>query len=174
MKFEIKFNEEIYTKQLQLLYDIAYSNEITYYKKSNYIGFALLFVSLILLYNKPNFFAFALLCFAFGNLIPYYVKFFKRKSLLKRLNKEKQETINLYNKNPISTWEFFDNSFKYSDFQGDFNLEWKDFAAYKIIDETIFLFTKTDKPFIFGKIEIGKENYEKIIELVESKIKTSS
>jgi hypothetical protein len=174
MKFEIKFDEEIYKKQILLLCELAYGKEITFYKNSNYLGFVLLFIGSILIYKRPSFFGVAILIFALGNLVPYYIKFFKRKSLLKRLEKEKKEIIKVYNQNPITKWEFLEKTFNFSDFSGSTILDWEDFRAYKIIDETIFMFTKVDNPYILSKIEVGKENFEKIIELLKDKIKTSS
>ncbi|MBS4039674.1 MAG: hypothetical protein KGZ81_03650 [Flavobacteriales bacterium] len=174
MKFEIKFNEEIYLKQIQLLYDLAYSKEISFYKNSNYVGFSLLAVGVIILYEKPSFFGVALLIFALVNLIPFYTKFYKRKSLLRKLDIEKKATIAFYNQNPLSQWEFSENTFKYVDINGEVSLDWKEFKTYEIIDETIFMFTKSDNPYILGKVEIGEENFEKITELIDNKIKTSS
>jgi hypothetical protein len=174
MKFEIKFEEEIYKKQMLLLSELAYRREIIFYKNSNYLGFGLLFMGSMIIYQRANFFGVALILFALINLIPFYIKFFKRKSLLKKLEKESKDIIYFYNQNPISKWEFLEETFSFSDFKGNIILNWEDFKAYTILDETIFMFTKTDNPYILSKIEIGKENFEKIIVLINDKIKTSS
>ena len=173
MKFEIKFDEEIYRKQIQLLYNLAYDKEIRYNKHSNYLGYFLFFIGILVMCQRQYFFGLVLLMFSLWNLIPYYIKFFKQYFLLKRLNEEKKGIISIYSENPITKWELSESTFKFSDFNGENFLKWTDFKAYTVINETIFMFTKTDNPYILDKSEIGNENFESIVELIKEKIKTS-
>lgn len=173
INIEVKFNEKIYCNQIELLYNLAYSKEIKYNKGSNYLGLILLIIAFAFLYRGFNLFGLWILLSSLINFVPHYLKLYKRKSILKKLDREKKETIAFYNENPITQWLFSESSFVYTDSNNEINLTWNEFKTYTIVDETIILFTNQDIPFILSSIEVGSDYFNSIIELVKKKIPLS-
>lgn len=173
MKIEIPFNEDVSRKQLQMLHDLAWKNKIFYWRNSNYFGLFFFILGNAMVLGKSNF-GYLFIFFGASLIIGFYFNYFKRKDLHKRLFDEFESTKNIYIKNPLSVWEFSENALQFSLGDKSLSLNWTDFKAYKIIDNVIFMFTKTNQPFILQKEEVGDENFEKIIEIISNKIQLSA
>lgn len=170
MKLELNFNESIYRKQMELLYNSGFGKNVEYYKNSHYLGFVLLIIGICSIINGQNF-GYALIVFALGVLIPYFIFYFKNRKVLKNLVFEQDNIVSIYTQNPKVILEFTETDFKYKDYNNERDFNWADFLTYNIIEDNIFLFTKNYEPYIIGKEEAGEENYENILLLIESKLK---
>ncbi|MBF04537.1 MAG: hypothetical protein CMP76_14725 [Flavobacterium sp.] len=170
MKLELNFNESIYRKQMELLYNSGFGKNVEYYKNSHYLGFVLLIIGICSIINGQNF-GYALIVFALGVLIPYFIFYFKNRKVLKNLVFEQDNIVSIYTQNPKVILEFTETEFKYKDYNNERDFNWADFLTYNIIEDNIFLFTKNYEPYIIEKEEAGEENYENILLLIESKLK---
>ena len=54
MKIELQFNEQIYKKQMELLYEMGYGKKKTYIKNSNYLGFVFVFIGIMAVLGNGN------------------------------------------------------------------------------------------------------------------------
>jgi hypothetical protein len=169
MKLELNFSESVYRKQMELLYNSGFGKNLKYYKNSHYLGFILLIIGIWSINNGQNF-GYALIVFALGVLIPYFILYFKNMKVLKNLVLEQDNIVSIYTQNPKVFLELTETEFKYTDYNNERVFNWEDFLTYSIIEENIFLFTKNYEPYIIGKDEAGKENYENILLLIESKL----
>jgi hypothetical protein len=170
MKIELYFDESIYRKQMELLYNCGYGETQKYYKNSHYLGFGLFVTGVLSIIDNRNF-GYALIVFALGILIPYFVFFYKNKKVSKKLVEGQNEVVSIYTQNPKVVLEFSEAEFKYSDYDSERIIAWEDFLTFRIIEENVFLFTKTYDPYVVGKSEAGEENYKQILQIIESKVK---
>lgn len=169
MKLDLHFDETIYRKQMKLLYDSAYARKLKYYKNSHYFGFTLLIIGILIIMEKRDLgYLFAIL--GVSILIPYFILHFKLVRISKKFAIEENLTISIYKEFPITTWEFLEESFKFSDYKSKKNIEWTSFLTYKVIDDNLFLFTKNFEPYILDKHEVGDKKFNKILEIVKCKI----
>jgi hypothetical protein len=169
MKIELLFDENTFRKQMKLLYNLAYEKELKYYKNAHYLGFVFLIFGILIIYDKRDL-GYLLVFFGLVILIPYFNIYFKHFKMSKKYELEEKKIIVFYKGNPKTFWEFTDDLFKYSDFNTERNMEWKDFLTYRIIEDNLFMFTKNNEPFIIGKSEIAEESYKEVLEIVERKI----
>lgn len=173
MKLELQFNEPTYRKQMELLYEIGYGRKKAYNKNSNYLGFAFVFIGVLIVVGKANV-GYVFIVLGLINLISYYRFFFTQKKIAQKYEAEQLETIALFRENPIAIFEFNDTALKYSDNTGNVTINWNDFLKYIIKDENVFLITKNFQPYAIGKSEIGNENYNQILNFIESRIETKT
>ncbi len=89
------------------------------------------------------------------------------------IQKKIKEAIEEYSKlDPRSFWEFTDEYFYCSANGYENKVTWDNFEGYEIIDATVIAYRKYNHQplFVLSEVELGKENYEKIIELVAKKL----
>ncbi|MEM0576881.1 hypothetical protein [Flavobacterium polysaccharolyticum] len=168
MKFELKFDEDIFRNQMDLLRDLAWKDKIVYYKNSHFLGIFLFIIGCMLFYERPNLLGITFIIFSLGILIPYIYYYFKIKSSYKGFEAAKIKEIEA-NKNLIFHWEFTEQCLieKVLDYERVFN--WDDFIVYLIRDNNLLLITKNHESMILGEVEVGKENFEEIIDFVEKR-----
>jgi hypothetical protein len=51
MRFEIEFDKDIYNKQMDLLFDLAWKRKKDYYKNAQYSGVILIFIGVLLIFT---------------------------------------------------------------------------------------------------------------------------
>lgn len=171
MKFELKFDTQIYNKQMDLLFELVWQKKKVYYRNSQYFGFFLLIiVIIILIFDKPSLFSLAIIVFSLGILIPYYYYFFKIKSDFKKLEIIKTSEIKKVNEQNSTFWEFTEKSLILENSEDLRELNWKEFLIYIIKEDNLVMFTKDYEPFILSEIEVGKDNFKKIIDFISKKI----
>lgn len=56
MKFKLNFDGNIYTKQMDLLFDLAWKEKIAYYKNSHFLGIFFLVIGSLITFERPSFF----------------------------------------------------------------------------------------------------------------------
>ncbi len=170
MKFELKFDEDIYRKQMDLLRDLAWKGKIAYYKNSHFLGITLLIIGIILMFDRPNFFGFALIILSLTIIIPYFYYYFKIKTSYKGFEELKTKEIEACQNITNYTWEFTEEGLitKVQDDERIF--EWKVFIMYLIRENNLFLITEKNEPMILGETEVGEENFKKILDFVEKKV----
>jgi hypothetical protein len=170
MKVELKFDPEIYNSQINVLFDLAWKNKISYYKNSQYLGFLLIALGSISFYQPhSSFFSIAIVIFGLGIIIPYFYQYFKVKSVYKQLEIQKAEEIKSY-ENQICTFEFTEE-YLISTFQNtETKISWGDFIKYIVEKKNIFIITKNYHPVILGELEVGEQNFENIKSFVAGKI----
>ncbi len=170
MKIELQFNEEIYKKQIELLYKIGYGRKRKYLNNSNYLGIIFVFLGTIAVLGNGNI-GYLFILIGLYNLIAYYNFYFKLKKINRNVEAEKLNTIREFSKNPRVVFEFNHDDFIYSDYKTNLKVNWDEFLTFFEKNENIFLMSKSFQPFIFGKSEVGNEMYHEIINFVETKMK---
>lgn len=168
MKIEIDFNERIYDEQIKILYKEAYKSENAYFKNSLLFNFIIFSCSILLIINNNNlgYFLLILGILFSSNYVIFKIKKFRLKNKLK---KESQAIKELYSKKPKAVLEITKENFYYSDFKSEKVVKWEDFESYKIIKNNLLLFSKSYDPFIFGRTELGKSNYDQLVKLIKSR-----
>jgi hypothetical protein len=170
MKIELKFDVDIYNKQMDLLFDLAWKRKTEYYRNSHYLGFILLLIAIFLFVERPSFFAFAILIFSLGILIPYFYYYFKIKSLYKKLETEKAMEIEALKKQNLVFCEFTETCLIMESEGQQRKWNWEDFVAQLVKEDNLFMFTKENEPIILGELEVGKDNFKMIVDFVDAKI----
>ena len=170
MKFKLQFDKEIYKKQMDLLFEIAWKEKIAYYKNSNYFGLMLVAIGLLLLLERTSFFGVAFIIFGLGILIPYFYYFFKIKKEyngIENLKKMKIETL----ENLDEEWEFTEEGLIIKFQENERIFEWNEFVAYFVKKNNLFLITEKHEPIILDEIEVGEENFNALLNFIEHRIK---
>ena len=172
MKFELVFDKDIYNKQMDLLFDLAWKKKITYYKNSQYLGLILIVIGFAMIFNRPNIFGvgYVLVFFGLSNLLPFIYYYFKIKSNYKKFDVVKTKEIEINNDLQNFSLELTDKSLLIKAHQHLKDIEWKEFTTYLIKEDNIILVTKDYQPLILGESEVGEENFKKIISFIETKI----
>ena len=172
MKFELIFDKDIYNKQMDLLFDLAWKRKIAYYKNSQYLGSLLIIIGISLIYNRPKIFGigYVLIFFGLTNLVPFVYYYFKIKTMYKKLEVAKAAEIEIYSDVKKISWELTEESFIINAENQLKTLPWEEFTMYIIKEDNVILITKDCRPFILGEIEVGKEKFKMITSFVEKKI----
>ncbi|WP_291145746.1 hypothetical protein [Flavobacterium sp. UBA7680] len=174
MKFELEFDKDIYNKQMDLLFDLNWKKKKDYYKNSQYLGLVLIIIGIALIYKRPNIFGigYGFVFFGLSNLLPFIYYYFKIRSFYKRMEDVKVKEINDFHYLKYMNLEFTENALITT--SGDhFNLiQWSELMHYIVRENNLILITKNYQPFILGEIEVGSENFEKIISFVKAKFET--
>ncbi|KAF2337633.1 hypothetical protein [Flavobacterium nitrogenifigens] len=172
MKFEIAFDKDVYNKQMDLLFDLAWKRKKDYYKNTQYLGVVLMIIGVLLIFNRPNVFGagYFFLFFGLSNLLPFVYYFFKIKNEYKKLGDAKIKEIEILNDSMNSSFELSDDSLIITIQEKSKIINWNEFVTFVIKDESLILITKDYMPYILDEIEVGKENFQKIISFVEKKI----
>ena len=173
MKIELQFNEQIYKKQMELLYEMGYGKKKTYIKNSNYLGFVFVFIGIMAVLGNGNI-GYLFILFGLYNLISYYNFYFKQKKLARKYEVEQLNVISQFSKNSNAVFEFNNEGFIYSDYKINLKVNWDEFLTFIEKDENLFLITKSFQPFALGKSEVGNEKYGEIINFVETKMEKTS
>lgn len=169
MKIELIFEEETFRKQMKLFYQLAYGAELKYYKNAHYLGFLFSVVGILIILESRDL-GYLILFFGIIILIPYSIFYVKQYHKSKLFSSHVEKTISYFKENPKCTFEFTEELFKYLDSKSERAIKWNEFLIYKIIEDNLFMFTKTNEPFVIGKSETTEEKYKQILELVERKI----
>ncbi|MFL9831650.1 hypothetical protein ACSV4D_18055 [Flavobacterium sp. ARAG 55.4] len=170
MKFELNFDENIYIKQMDLLRDLAWKEKIAYYKNSHFLGLTLLIIGSLITFDRPSFFGFAFILFGLGILIPYIYYYFKIKSSYKGFEEVKTKEIEACRSITNFTYEFTEESLITKVQETERVFEWKEFRTYLIKEDNLLMITKKYEPLILAEVEVGEENFKKILDFVENKI----
>ncbi|CAC9976936.1 hypothetical protein [Flavobacterium panici] len=171
MKFELEFDKDIYNKQMDLLFDLNWKKKKDYYKNSQYLGLVLIIIGIALIYKRPNIFGIGYVFVFFGltNLIPFIYYYFKIRFFYKRMEDVKVKEINDFHYLKYMNLEFTENALIATSGE-HFNLiQWSELIHYIIKENNLILITKNYEPLILGEIEVGSENFEKIIAFVKVK-----
>ena len=172
MKFELVFDKDIYNRQKDLLFDLAWKRKIAYYKNSQYLGLILIVIGSAMIYNRPNIFGFGyvLVFFGLSNFLPFIYYYFKIKYDYKKFDIAKTKEIEINDLQNFSL-ELTDKSLLIKAHQHLKDIQWEEFITYLIKEDNIILITKDFQPLILSESEVGEENFKKIISFVEQKLK---
>ncbi|UUF13372.1 MULTISPECIES: hypothetical protein [Flavobacterium] len=171
MKFELEFDKDIYNKQMDLLFDLNWKQKKDYYKNSQYLGLVLIIIGIALIYKRPDIFGigYGFVFFGLSNLLPFVYYYFKIRSFYKRMEDVKVKEINDFHYLKYMNLEFTENALIATSGE-HFNLiQWSELIHYIIRENNLILITKNYEPLILGEIEVGSENFEKIIAFVKVK-----
>lgn len=173
MKFEIPFDENIYRQQIELTFKISWEKFLGETKKTAIVAVIFIFIGIVILYGKGN----------IGNLfiilgvisaISSITRLNKYKAAKKTTEKTTVETIQKWNENPISIWEFENSYFRFEFYGGDYKITWDNFKYFNVVNQTVFFgFKESGNWYSLSESEIGKENFDKVVDFVAYKIKTS-
>lgn len=169
MKFELRFDKEVYKKQMDLLFDIAWKEKIAYNKNSHYLGFVFLLIGFLIVFNRPNLLAVLFLIFGLGILIPYFYYYFKIKRISNGFEQIKAVEIEAL-ENCAQIWKLTEEGLIISVNDDKRILEWSDFKVYFVKENNLFLVTNKFDPIILDESEVGTENFESIVNFVESRV----
>lgn len=111
-----------------------------------------------------------LVFFGLGFLIPYVYYYFKIKSSYKGFEEVKTKEIEACQSINNFTYEFTEEGLITTVEDNERIIEWKDFLTYLIREDNLLMITKMQEPLILGEVEVGEENFKKILDFVEKKI----
>jgi len=172
MKFEIPFEEKIYTDQMNLYFNKTWETNLKKNKERLIVSIPMILLGSLIVYLENNI-GFIFIAFGIHYLINFfsYYSYFKKskKTFFDSVETEKNDQL-IANENSI--WEFHDDYFKYIDYKCEIKLKWNAFQNKRVIEKNLFLDidTKNNISYILGEIEVGTQEFQKIIELVKNKI----
>jgi hypothetical protein len=170
MKFEIPFEEKIYQNQIELTFNRSWSKSQTENKKLAVTAFIFICIGIIIRSAKGDIGNLLIILgiiasFVFANRLQRYLK------AKKTTRKLMTENIQTWKKNPISIWEFEDGFFRFKFYGGDHKINWEMLKYAELVDNTLFFgSSKNGNYFTLSEIEIGKEEFIKVVEFVKRKI----
>ena len=172
MKFEIAFDKDIYNRQMDLLFDIAWKRKKDYYKNSQYLGSVFIAIGILLIFNRPNIFGIGYFFIFFGlsNFLPFLYYFFKIRNEYKKLGNAKVKEIERLKDYKGSCFELNENSLIITTQENSKIINWQEFKIWLIKEENLILITKEFETYILGREEVGGVNFENIISFVNEKI----
>ena len=170
MKFQLKFDKDVYNQQMDLLFDLAWKRKKEFYRNSQYFGFILLIIGCALIFERPSFFNFAIIIFGLSILIPYFYYYFKIKSIYKKLETEKAIQIEAAKKHNTIFWEFTETCLIMESEELKKKLNWEEFIIHLVKENNLLMITKSYEPYVLGETEVGKDNFKMIVDFVNAKI----
>lgn len=174
MTFQLPFEEKIYRQQIELTFKIAWKKYLTETKKTLLIATIYIFLGIIILYGKGNIGGLFIILGIVFTIITLN-RFNKYKAAKKTTSVITAENIVKWHENPISIWEFQNDYFRFKFYGGDYKINWDSFKYYRIVDETLFFgFKENGNWYTLSEIEIGKEDFPKVVEFVKSKIQPTN
>ncbi|WP_367769416.1 hypothetical protein AB3G33_11180 [Flavobacterium sp. WC2421] len=174
MKFEIKFDENIFKKQIELTFNRSWSKSKTENKKLAIIAFIFILLGIIILCGNGDIGnLFIILGILAGIVFLYRLqKYLKAKKATENIM---IENIQIWNNNPISIWEFEDDFFRFKFYGGDYKINWETVKYSEVVDNTLFFgFKENGSYYTLSESEIGKAEFLKVVEFVERKIEPAT
>ncbi len=173
MKFEIPFDENIYRQQIELTFKIAWEKYFGETKKTAIVAVIFILLGIVILYGKGDIGGLFLILGVVSG-ISAIIRFNKYKEAKKTTERITIESIQKWNENPISVWEFENSYFRFEFYGGDYKINWDNFKYFNVDNQTVFFgFKENTNWYSLSESEIGKENFDKVVDFVASKIKTS-
>ena len=174
MKFDLEFDKDIYNKQMDLLFDLAWKKKKDYYKNSQYLGVVLIFIGVAMIYKRPNIigFGYALLFFGLSNLIPFCYYYFRIKSNFKKMGILRSKEIEINENLKKFSFEFTEKAFIMSAGEHTKSVDWEHFLMCLVKNNNLILIAKDYQFYVLDEIEVGNENFQRIISFVKTKIES--
>lgn len=173
MRYELPFDESLFRLQSKLRYNLIWEKPVKKSKKRLYIGVFIFLLGVFIVYgnNELGFVFVAFGVYFFINSYSFYRHFKNSETEYDRVIEE--EIINFKEKKDIQIWEFMEENFSYKDHKCEIKLKWKAFNSFKVIEDNIFLFldAKNHHSYIISKEEVGEVAFDKLINLLNKKIK---
>lgn len=176
MKFEIPFDEKIYKKQMEIYFQLNWENRKKNNRLYNYFGFVLLILGILLLIETNSSKITVPAGFIIGGVLclmsyyKFYIPYLKSK---RKFNLEVDRISKEYTENPWSEIEFMEDGITVKDYTGELKLLWSSYNFYRIIGTTLIVIGK-DRPIAIDEVEIGFNNFQKIIEIVDVAVKKTT
>ena len=170
MEFELQFDENIFREQNQIWFNSVWSKNIKKNRNGFFYGIPFILLGILIVKggNELGFLFIGIGLFLIITAYRYYSHYKKR-------NKFYYDTIESeiekYKLNKNSVFEFIEEYFLYKDYRLEVKYKWSIFRGFKLTGENLFIFFDIEKvnPYIIGKIEVGNENFDKIIEFLNKK-----
>lgn len=174
MKFEIPFDENIYSEQMKLQFDNVWSEGFKKNKLKLYIGIPFFLLGILAVFGNGHI-GYVFIIMGLIYFYKYY-EYYKYYHTNKKRYFSESETFLLEQKEiqDISIWEFNDDYFRYKCFKYDLKLDWSLLVEFEVIDNNLFIKTKdVNHSYIIGKSEIGASGFNEIVEFLKTKLKTN-
>ncbi|MGB6268380.1 MAG: hypothetical protein WBF67_05155 [Olleya sp.] len=173
MRFEIPFREDIYREKLKLNFDLTWKTNL---KKNEYsLIYGSIFLVLGILFFLENsdsgYLTLAVALFYILNFYHYYSNYKKRKkSYFTSIDESTEEYLK---SDESSIWDFNEDYFRFKDYKFDTKIIWSAIKGFRVIENNILIHLDNEKSlcFILGKEEVGQENFDKIVDFLNFKIK---
>lgn len=174
MRFEMPFNAEESKEQAVVIFDTAWKNNL---KKNNklwlWIVFSLL-LGILIVNGKDNLgylFIFLALHY-FIRYIEYRVHYSKAKK--DYFNRVEDHIEGYKSAGKTTVWDFKEDVFCYSDYKYDLRINWATFDNFKVVGKFLFIELKDGiaANFTLSENDVGHDNFTKIIQFLEEKIKS--
>jgi hypothetical protein len=170
--FDIQFNDKIFLEQIRLVYKLLFNNSLKRIRNLGVFGFVLLTLGIIAgtddkEYSNP-FTIIGIVLISISLLIAFISFIIVRRASNTNSSSLKETLGNKFD----GHYEFSENGIKYSDKINISEIKWEEVKGYSIINDNIFILRSKsiDSSIVIGKIEITEEIYEKVIELLKSKV----
>jgi len=171
--FDIPFNEKIFLEQIKLRFKLVFKKSYKAIRNLGITGLVLLSIGLIAGIDDKDylnpFTTLGIIWLTLDILIGLTLFIIQRRAMNSENAVIKEVIENKYE----SHYEFSDDGIKFSNKIQQLELKWDGVKGYTIVNENIFIMLSKsiDHSLIIGKKEINEDNYEKIVELLKTKVK---
>lgn len=167
MILEIPFNKSLYIEQSTLFFDTAWVKNLKKRKNNLIVGIvSLLMGTAMLISEKEIGFLFIFIGFLGLNYSYKLHEAYKKNKKAYFDLIAKNITLEEEQKQP-TIWEFEDTHFRYKDLNVDVTLQWRTIKGFKIIKNTVFIYSEFGMNLIFSENET--ENFDRIIAFLKQK-----
>lgn len=172
MKYEIAFDKKIYYDQTAINFNVAWNKNLKKNKRNLFFSILLIVLGFLIIYGK-NKLGYPSLFVGIYYLIDgiRYLLFYK-KQRDRYFDLVNSEMIKHEKAQETTIWEFNEDYFSYKDYKYEAKIKWNAFKGYRIINKNLFLDLEIGNAssYIIGAIEIGNEEFDKLLNFVERKI----
>lgn len=173
MTFNLPFKEDISRRQLNINFELVWKKTLKNYKRNLLISLGGIIVGSLIVYGKGNV-GFVFIAIGFYGIFEFYkirVTYSRSKrNYLEAINKVVEEQLK---SGENSIWEFNEDYFGYKDYKFDLKIKWQGFSGFRVIEGNLFLDVVNHQllSYILGKEEIGGEQFENLLQFIETKLK---
>ena len=174
MTFEIPFDEKIFKQQIELTFNRSWSKSQTENKKFAIIAFIFISLGIIILCGNGGIGNLFIIIGIIASIVFVYrlQKYLKAKKATENLM---TQNIQIWNKNPISIWEFEDEFFRFKFYGGDYKINWETVKYSEVVDNILFFgFKENGSYYTLSESEIGKAEFVKVVDFVKQKIEPAT
>lgn len=177
MIYHLPFKENLYRKQMSLVFDAAWSKNLEKNKINFLLCTLLLIVSILFLFFlEQDFFTNLLLFFSIFYMffcIEYFIKYKKKKK--KYLQLVEDEIVDNLTADQPHIFEINTEFIQWKSHKYDIKVYWKAIEKVsKIEDILLFSFTSGNIAFVLSEEEVGENDFHEIINIIQHKSKLIS
>jgi cell division protein FtsB len=172
MKLEIAFDGEIYLKQAKLKFKLTQQDTVKYNRRRIWIFLPFFLIGIVVLFINV-YVGMALIGVGLHIGFNFYHTYEDLRQTKADYYSTVQAQIEEYTKNNYkAVWEFTEEHFGFTTPQYQTRINWEVFTSYSLVQNNLFLHLQPgyQHSYTLGKDEIDATDFEKVVNLVQSKL----